>query len=296
MMLAKKALLKRTLKALVGSRILRCAKKEKRYGWQRFRRKLSISEFNDILEHQLGLKSGDIVFVHSSMDQLNLSFSHFKVLSVLQSLVGARGTIVCPSLPFSSNRDLMLSVESDSAVFDVVNTPSVMGLLPEIVRRMPKATRSLHPTHSVCALGLLSQDVCADHHKVLYPCGIDSPFERLAKYNGKIVGLGVGLEYMTFVHTVEDIMAEAFPVKPMIRDTFTCIVRDYSGYEHKVQTKVNYIKHCSPNIKRYMHKYVDKSVCMDFSVRGNKFYVCHAAQLLSKMTELANMGITIYER
>jgi aminoglycoside 3-N-acetyltransferase len=38
-------------------------------------------------------------------------------------------------------------------IFDVRNTPSGMGRIAEFIRKHSDARRSLHPTHSVSAIG-----------------------------------------------------------------------------------------------------------------------------------------------
>ena len=51
-------------------------------------------------------------------------------------------------------------------VFDVRRTPTAMGLLSEMARRQSDAARSLHPTHSVVAVGPLAGELVATHHVI----------------------------------------------------------------------------------------------------------------------------------
>ena len=45
------------------------------------------------------------------------------------------------------------SVAGEHNVFDVLHEPCCVGILPELFRQRPGVIRSLHPTHSVAALG-----------------------------------------------------------------------------------------------------------------------------------------------
>ncbi|NJS39886.1 MAG: AAC(3) family N-acetyltransferase [Rhodobacteraceae bacterium] len=61
--------------------------------------------------------------------------------------------------------------------FDAKRTPSEMGLLTELFRRAPGAKRSLHPTHSVTALGPLAEQLTATHHQATTPSGRGTPLK-----------------------------------------------------------------------------------------------------------------------
>lgn len=262
--------------------------------WKRVYPKMSIDGFRRVLQDELGVNKGSLIFIHSSMSQLNLSFSHLHVLKIIRDIIGENGTIVCPAFPFNNNTDLLKFLKDKDSVFDVARTPSVTGLLPEMLRRSPDAIRSAHPTHSVVAQGPLAKMICEEHYKAIYPCGENSPFTKFAELDGRIIGIGVGVEYLTFVHTTEDILIDDFPEQPMYHDIFSCKVYDASGSCIDVRTKVNYIKEFNPNIKRYMRKYVDESICKEIKTKGNKFFTCNSRMLLRRMTKLANEGVTVY--
>ena len=52
--------------------------------------KLSEAEFRHILTDTLGVRAGAVVFVHSSMGQINLGFSFHRVLAALVEAVGVK--------------------------------------------------------------------------------------------------------------------------------------------------------------------------------------------------------------
>ena len=45
-----------------------------------------------------------------------------------------------------------------------------------------------------------------------------------------------------------------------------------------------------------MKKYIPEIVCMNFSVRGNRFFVAHPQELFDRIVELSKQNKTIYSR
>jgi hypothetical protein len=71
--------------------------------WERERRRvaslppLTEADFKEILTNDLRLASGDLVYVHSGMDGLNLDFPFYRILFLIQGIVGPTGTVVFPN-------------------------------------------------------------------------------------------------------------------------------------------------------------------------------------------------------
>jgi aminoglycoside 3-N-acetyltransferase len=166
----------------------------------------------------LGLTPGDTLLVHSSFD----AFEGFQgkptdVLSVLQGVVADNGTLLMPTMTFSGT-----AVQHARAkpLFDVARTPSRMGLLTELFRRMPGVVRSIHPTHPVAIWGRDAEGIAAGHHLARTPCGLGTPFDALRQRNGKIVLLGTGIEVLTFFHLLEEVLEAELPVAPFTEEVF----------------------------------------------------------------------------
>src|SRR5712675_1035786 len=60
---------------------------------------LTESDFREILAQDLNLHEGDLVYVHSGMDGLNLAFPFYRILFLIQEVIGPRGTVVFPTYP-----------------------------------------------------------------------------------------------------------------------------------------------------------------------------------------------------
>ena len=114
-------------------------------------------------------------------------------------------------------------------IFDVLRTPSRMGLLTELFRRSPGVVRSVHPTHPVAVLGRPANDIVYEHYRSVTPCGVASPFGRLHERQGKILLLGTDISVLTFYHTVEELLEDSFPVSPFTKEVFHLYSKDDAG-------------------------------------------------------------------
>jgi aminoglycoside 3-N-acetyltransferase len=167
------------------------------------RRTLSETAFIALLR-EIGFTNGATVLVHSSMDDISRrvpSMTAARVIKVLQELVGPEGTIVMPTFPF---RGKQLHYVEKGQAFDVLRTPSQVGLITEVFRRLPGVGRSLHPTHPFAAWGKHAEDLLSTHD-LGGTFGENSPIFRLQDYNGLVVGLGTGLrDSFTILHVAEE--------------------------------------------------------------------------------------------
>src|SRR5262245_37314845 len=84
-----------------------------------------------ILVNDLGVKAGNVVFIHSSINNVSLGFPFFRTLKILQDILGEGGTMLFPTYPQLSSYKYLMSGE----VFDVRKTPSFTGALTEFARR-----------------------------------------------------------------------------------------------------------------------------------------------------------------
>jgi aminoglycoside 3-N-acetyltransferase len=253
---------------------------------------LSEDAIRTILTRDLEVRDGDTVLVHSSLDELNLGFPYGRLLGILQQLVGARGTLMFPTYPRRRSYEFLASGE----IFDVRKTPSYTGMLTELARRHPKALRSLHPTKSVCAIGLHANELVSTHQDSVYPFDSCSPYSKLMEYGGKTIGIGVSTMKLSFAHCVEDALKEQFPIRVYHRQLFSARCIDYGGEERIVRTYAHDMRQMNLRTKHFVAKYIDQDICKDFTVEGREFFRCDATRLFHAMTHLAKRGIIIYSR
>ncbi len=148
----------------------------------------------------LGVQEGDVLLVHSSLSSMgHVPGGPETVVQGLLEALGNGGTLLMPALSYDH-------VTPKQPVFDVRRTPSNVGAIPEYFRRRAGTRRSLHPTHSVCAVGAWAAPLLRDHGLDRTPCGPHSPFHRLRQCEGKILMLGCSLYPNTSMHAIEEMV------------------------------------------------------------------------------------------
>ncbi len=150
---------------------------------------------------RLGLRSGGVLLVHSALKSFGRAVpgGAETIIAALREAIGPAGTLLMPALSYEQ-------VSASQPFFSVADTPSCVGLIPETFRRQPGVRRSIHPTHSVCGIGPRAAEILAGHEDDETPCGPNSPFYRLPKYQGQILMLGCGLKPNTSMHAIEEIV------------------------------------------------------------------------------------------
>lgn len=264
------------------------------YGLYLYYKPISEEEFRYVLEVKLGVKKGMTVFVHSSVDKMQLGFPIYRVLELLMEAVGPEGTLLFPCWQYNGRAEDYLNRYPEK-VFDVKKTPTAMGLLPEIARRHKLAHRSLHPTSSIVALGKHAHELVAEHHLSVYPCGELSPYYKMMDYNSKIIGLGEKYGTLSFVHCVEDVLKESFPIKTLGDHPRKLSVKDKNGYNLEVETLLPHINIQNRDIEGYIKKHIyNSNMLASLKFKGSNFFSADPVALFQRMKELALRKITIY--
>jgi aminoglycoside 3-N-acetyltransferase len=256
---------------------------------------LSEDAFENILVNDLGLLSGDIVYIHSSVDQLNLGFPFYRILPLIQNVIGSDGTILFPTYP---NRSPVSSYDylKQGHVFDVRRTPSFTGLLTELARRQRNAIRSLHPTKSVCAIGPLAHALTVTHQQSPYPYDKCSPYHKLVDYDAKIIGVGVHTTYLSFVYCIDDALKGRSPVQTYCSEIFAAKCINYQGTEEIVETYAHDMRRVVHDIPRFIKQHIPEDICADLTIQGMKFFRAKASPLFKTMLSLARQGVTVYPK
>ena len=175
----------------------------------------------------LGVKRGGVLLVHCA-------FSHVKpiaegplgLIAALQEALGARGTLVMPSM-----------TDDDDTPFDPQQTSCLgMGVVAQTFWQMPDVLRSDSP-HAFAALGPHAAQITLPH-PIDVPHGLDSPVGRIYGLDGQVLLLGVGHDANTTIHLAESLAGVRYRRKKSI------VVNQ--GGKH---TRLHYaeIDHCCQN-------------------------------------------------
>jgi aminoglycoside 3-N-acetyltransferase len=157
----------------------------------------------------LGVESGDVVWMHSSFKSLGLvDGGASAVVGALEEAVGPDGLILMPSFH-------LVDWDDRPKTWDIEKSPSTVGWITEFFRLMPGTYRSDHCSHSSAARGRGAKEFVADHMKRDglrsrwdrgrwgYAFGSGSPMYKAYERGGKILMLGVDYNSSTYVHLAE---------------------------------------------------------------------------------------------
>lgn len=173
--------------------------------------------------YEMDLKGTETILVHSSMKSIGkVEGGADTVLDVFSDYF-KNGLLVFPTFSFAT-------ICPTNNVFYVDKTPVCTGILPELFRHRKGVIRSLHPTHSLSALGKGAAEFTSGHEKLDTIYQMAGPFGKLLECKSKILLIGVKLNRATIIHAIEE-WAEIPILAP---EPLTLYVVDLNGVRHEV--------------------------------------------------------------
>lgn len=238
------------------------------------------SDFLNALK-AIGIKKGDVIFVHSSVSAFG-KLQIFDDTLLMQTLtdalkesVGEQGTIIMPTFSYSFWKN---------KTYDVENSKSEVGVLTEYFRKQTDVSRTLHPNHSVAVWG--------KHKDFLLKVGKDtfdknSIFGKLRNLHGKIVFFGAPFQSCTYVHYIEQM--HTVPYRYMRKHHGKIINK---GKEYKDEITVYYKYFPFFTLLSLLEKQLlEKKLMKEIALGKGKIQVIEADTLLKEGTSLLDNDI-----
>jgi aminoglycoside 3-N-acetyltransferase len=173
-----------------------------------------VAELRAHLQDRIG-DQFEILMVHSSLNGMRPMFdgSALDVVRMLIDYCGPGRTLAMPAFYFGEGGLGARETLTRRPRFDLTRTPSQMGLITELFRRMPDVRQSRHPVYRIAALGPLAEALTVGHEHASGPAGRGSPFETMAAHDTCVLGLGKPVQVLTQAHHTEDLLGAEFPVR-----------------------------------------------------------------------------------
>ncbi len=145
----------------------------------------------------LGIAREDTLLVHSSMKAIGeVEGGADAVLDAFIEYMEP-GLLVFPTHTWST-------IGSERLLFDPRTEPSCVGILTNLFMKRPGVVRSLHPTHSIAALGRDAAQYAAGEEYSDTPCSRSGCWGKLYDRNAKVLFLGCSMKKNTIIHGVEE--------------------------------------------------------------------------------------------
>jgi aminoglycoside N3'-acetyltransferase len=142
---------------------------------------LTLTDLADSLR-ALGVRAGDTVLVHSSYKALGpVQGGPRTVIDALLQVVGGGGTVLLPTFNFNA--------WSQGHYFDLLETPSEMGIIGEMARTLPGFRRTPHPIYSFAVAGARQDEFLACDDPEAF--GDRSVFARMVEHDAFMLSIGL---------------------------------------------------------------------------------------------------------
>lgn len=182
---------------------------------------------------EIGLHRGSIALVHTALSKVGwVEGGPTAFVGSLLDAVSPGGTVLFPTL---SNTGWSSPDRPPS--FRPSDPPAPwVGSVPAAALAVDGAVRSLHPTHSVTALGAAAEAIVRGHERCDSPCGWESPYGELVRRRGLILLVGCDHESNTSLHLAEEFTGAPYHLLPGVA---CCPVEASDGRTILVRTRLH---------------------------------------------------------
>ncbi len=168
-------------------------------------------------------------------------------------------------------------------VFDPLTEPSNVGILPNLFMKREGVKRSLHPSHSVAAIGKGAEEYLRNDDNAHSPAPTPGCFSALYDIDAQILFIGCTLKKNTFIHSVE----EKYNIPDrLLNQYYDLIVRRPDGTEYPTKLchhRCSFSKDISQNYDR-IEKIFAASHAITYGKFGDAKTILGSARLMGDIT------------
>ncbi|HZK20714.1 MAG TPA: AAC(3) family N-acetyltransferase [Oscillospiraceae bacterium] len=196
-----------------------------------------------------GIQSTETLLIHSSMKSIG-------------EVKGGADTVLDAFIEYMADGLLLFPTHSWSSkslkdgIFNPKTEPSCVGILTNLFMKRENCYRSMHPTHSVAAMGKRASSFVKRDNGAVTPCPKGGCFSALYDEDASILFLGAPLTTNTFIHSVEEklnlpnrISEKPRKIKIVCKDGKVIDSEIYPHSSTKGDVSQNYGKLLSPMLK-----------------------------------------------
>ncbi len=159
---------------------------------------------------QTGIRKNGTLLIHSSMKAVGAVEGGGD--TVLDAFIDhmKEGLLLFPTHSWSDKN-------LQDGIYDPKTEASCVGILPNLFMKRAGAIRSMHPTHSVAAMGRRAQAYVQRDNDVHTPCPRNGCFGGLYDEEAQLLFLGATLKTNTFIHSIEEWLNIPDRINPQAR-------------------------------------------------------------------------------
>jgi aminoglycoside 3-N-acetyltransferase len=252
---------------------------------------------------RLRLPADAVLLVHTSLKRLGYVEGGAKsvIEALIEVVVRRRGGTL--AMPCYSLHGSMHATLASGRVFDVRSAPCNLGAIPEAFRRYPGVRRSVHPTHSIAALGYRADWITGNHHLCGSTFGEGSPMVRMMELDGLLAGLCTSLGTVTFYHCLEDLESD-FPIEVYSANSpFRVSCLDWHGIPHELtisahapdQARTRIDRRENQAIRSFFTDTLERHAGLQwFSIGEGRSWIIRMRDMHAECARLMRAGVTIY--
>ena len=237
---------------------------------------------------EANISSTDTILIHSSLKSLGYVDGGAKTIVEAFVEVVNNGLLIFPTHTWGV-------IKEDGQIFDVKNTKSNLGLIPNAALETNKFIRSNHPTHSVCAYGKKAKEYVMFDNTSTTPCSPNGCFGQLKNMNAKILFLGTPLSKNTFIHSIEEEMN--------VPDRFTNHIYNFKTLDYNDNVIEFYMPrhystksaHISDHYEKLLPILLENDACVKVYLGDSTSYLVDATKCYNIVKELLANNIGTFD-